>query len=241
MMNRNTLERIRSDFPFFEERHSGKPIIYLDSACMALKPVQVLNAMESYYKSFPGCAGRSAHIVAKRVEEEMAKARKSIGDFIGGRAQDIIFTRNTTEGINLLAHSLGLKRGDEVIISDKEHNSNLIPWLYARETIGIKVVPILSKEDNTFDLERFENSITGKTKFASFVFTSNMDGVTNPIKDISKICHDNNVIVHFDGAQAVPHKQISVRETGADFLTFSGHKMMGPTGMGVLWGREDRK
>jgi len=216
------VEDIRSDFPFFEERHSGKEFIYFDSACMALKPVQVIRAMQDYYYQYPGCAGRSAHRVAERVELGIEEARRRVGDFIGARDEEIVFTRNTTEGINLLVRSLGLKKGDEVIISDKEHNSNLVPWLYARESQGIKVSVVRTNKDNTFNLEGLQEIISDRTKFASFVYTSNMDGVSNPVKDISKICHENGVRVHFDAAQAVPHKPVSVKEVGGGFFDFFG-------------------
>ncbi|HLG23310.1 MAG TPA: cysteine desulfurase [Candidatus Nanoarchaeia archaeon] len=227
-------EKTRKDFPIL-----GKPIIYFDNACMSLKPVQVIDKINEYYNEYSACAGRSAHRFASRVEEEVDKSRNEVRKFINAnKVEEIIFTRNTTEGINLVANSIGLKDGDEVIISDKEHNSNLIPWLKMRKK-GIKLSIVNTKQDNTFDSEDFKSKISDKTKLVSVVFTSNIDGVTNPIKEISKIAHKNNALVLVDGAQAVPGSEVNVKELDVDFLSFSGHKMLGPTGTGVLYGKKD--
>ncbi len=228
------VEKVRRDFPILR-----KPIIYFDSACMALKPLQVIDSVKKYYEEYSACAGRSAHRLAKAVEHEVDTSRDILRGFIGAKHnEEIVFTRNTTEGINLVSNSLGLQKGDEVLISDKEHNSNLIPWLkLAQKGVIIKI--IYSDENNQFDLDKLKESLSDKTKLVSAVHTSNMDGVTNPVSDIIKIAHKNGSLVLLDGAQSVPHKQVDVRKLDADFLAFSGHKMCGPTGTGVLYGKRE--
>jgi len=224
-------EKLRKDFPVLQKG------IYFDSACMSLKPRQVLDKMNEYYAQYSACAGRSIHSWSRRTEDEVAKARDEVRKLINCGEQEVVFTRNTTEGINLVANSLGLKTGDEVILSDKEHNSNLIPWLKLRE-IGIKIITVPSNEDNTFNLKAFEKSFTGRTRLVSVVHASNLDGVSNPIKEIIKLAHNKGALCLVDGAQSVPHKEIDVRKLDADFFAFSGHKMLGPTGTGVLYGKK---
>ncbi|MBI2542542.1 cysteine desulfurase [Candidatus Woesearchaeota archaeon] len=225
--------KARKDFPVL-----SKDIIYFDNACMSLKPLQVIERINEYYKEYSACAGRSAHKLASRVENEVAKSREELRKIVNAKKQEeIIFTRNTTEGINLVANSIGLRKGDEVIISDKEHNSNLLPWLKLRKNgMIVKICP--GNSDGTFNLENFEKLISKKTKIVSVVFTSNVDGVTNPIKGICKIAHDNGSLVLADGAQAVPSHEVDVGGLDVDFLAFSGHKMLGPTGTGVLYGKK---
>ncbi len=227
-------EKYRKDFPIL-----SKDLIYFDNACMSLKPVQVIEKMNEYYKEYTACAGRSSHRLAAKVEDEVAVSRNELKNFVNAKHDsEIIFTRNTTESINLVANSIGLGEGDEVIISDKEHNSNLIPWLKLGKK-GIKVKVAQSNPDNTFNLENFSKCLTPKTKIVSVVHSSNIDGVTNPVKEIAKIAHKNKAALLVDGAQAAPHKDIDVRELDADFYAFSGHKMLGPTGTGVLYGKID--
>ena len=234
MIFKYNVEKIREDFPVL-----SKSIIYFDSACMSLKPKQVIDKINEYYNEYPGCAGRSSHKFASRVEEEVAKARNEVKNFINAKYDsEIIFTRNTTESLNLVANSFGLKQGDEVIISDKEHNSNLLPWLKLQEK-GIKVVVVESDQDNTFNLENFRNSFTSNTKLVSVVHVSNLDGVENPIKEIAQITHQNNALLLVDAAQSAPHKELDVRKLDVDFMAFSGHKMLGPTGTGVLYGKKE--
>ena len=169
----------------------------------------------------------------------MDTARLQVKTFIKAKhSSEIIFTRNTTEGINLVANAIGLQNGDEIIISDKEHNSNLLPWLRLKKK-GIQVKVIESNSDNTFNLKNFNDSFTRNTKIVSIVHASNLDGVAHPIEDIAKIAHKNKALLLVDGAQSIPHKEVNVRNLNVDFLAFSGHKMLGPTGTGVLYGKKE--
>lgn len=229
-------EKYRKDFPILERN-----IIYFDNACMSLKPKQVLDKMYGYYTKYTACGGRSSHTLAKEVETEIAKTRHTVKSFIHAKKdEEIVFTRNTTEGINLVANSFGLQKGDEVIISDKEHNSNLVPWLKMQKEKGIKLHIAESNPDNTFSLENFEEKFTKNTKLVSVVHVSNMDGVTNPLKQIAKITHEHDAALLVDGAQSVPSTEVNMQTLSADFFSFSGHKMLGPTGTGVLYGKKER-
>ncbi|MBW2999721.1 cysteine desulfurase [Candidatus Woesearchaeota archaeon] len=232
------VEKIRQDFPILAKKINNKPIVYMDSACMSLRPVQVINKINSYYNEFPACGGRSAHKFGKRLTEEIWKARKSIQKFFSSKKEsEIVFTKNTTEAINLVAHSLDLKNGDVVLATDKEHNSNLLPWLLMAKK-GIKHEAVLSKEDNTFDLEKFEQQMSKNVKLVPIVHTSNLDGTTIPAKEVIKIAHDYNALVLLDAAQSVPHKELNVKKLDVDFLACSGHKMLGPSGTGILYGKQ---
>jgi len=231
------LSKTREDFKILSGNSTSVPV-YLDSACMSLKPNQVVEAMNRYYFEYPACAGRSSHQLGNNVTKKVKEARALVAKFINAKSEkEIIFTRNTSEGINLLANSFVFKKGDVVLISDKEHNSNLVPWLVLKEKIGIELKVIPSKEDNTFDLEKFSEMVVG-ARLISIVHTSNLDGVTNPIKEIIEIAHKNNTLVSVDCAQSIAHQKIDVRKLDVDFIAFSGHKMLGPTGMGVFYGKE---
>jgi cysteine desulfurase/selenocysteine lyase len=232
------VKKIREDFPVLQRKISGKPIVYFDNACMTLKPRQVVQAMNEYYENYSACVGRSIHKLGNEASEKYENARKTIAKFIGAKNEkEIIFTRNTTEGINLLANSLSLKKGDVVLASDREHNSNLIPWQILVKNKGIERRIVKSKPDETFDIEGFKNMMNNNVKLVSIVHSSNLDGYTLPVKEIVDIAKDNKALVMLDAAQSVPHKEVNVRKLGVDFLVFSGHKMLGPTGTGVLYGR----
>jgi cysteine desulfurase/selenocysteine lyase len=232
------IDKIREDFPALKQKINGKPIIYWDNACMTLRPVQVIEAMNEYYYNFPACAGRSIHKFGNKVTEKYHEARESIAKFINAKkTEEIIFTRNTTEGINLLAHSLGLGKGDIVLTTDREHNSNLLPWQMLSKTAGIQHKIVFSKKDMTFDLEAFENTMNKNVKLVSVVHSSNLDGYTTPAEKIIKIAHDFGSLVMLDAAQSVPHKPVDVKNLDVDFIAFSGHKMLGPSGTGVLYGK----
>lgn len=232
------INNIRKDFPLFKESVGGKIPIYFDNACMSLKPSSVIKAMDEYYERYPACGGRSGHKMAETVTQKCQEARKVVAKFIGAKKDsEIIFTRNTTEGINLVARCLDLKKGDVVITSDKEHNSNLVPWQVLSRKNGIIHKIVYFKADNTFDLEEFEGMMSNDVKLVALGYTSNLDGVTIPAQKIIDIAHKFGALVLLDGAQTAPHQKINVSELDVDFLAFSGHKMLGPTGTGVLYGK----
>ena len=232
------IDKIRADFDILNKEDGKKPI-YLDSACMALKPKQVISAMDKYYADYPACAGRSSHKLGDEVTKKVKESRREVARFINASSEnEIIFTRNTTEGINLLANSFGFSKGDVVLISDKEHNSNLIPWLVLRDRVGIIVKVLHSKEDGRFDLEKFKEEVRG-VRLVSFVHTSNLDGTTIPAKEVVRIAHENNALVFLDCAQSIAHRKVDVKDLEIDFLAFSGHKMFGPTGTGVFYGKSE--
>jgi len=207
---------------------------------MTLKPRQVINAMNEYYSEYPVCGGRSIHKMAKKVDEKVAEVREKFQRFLGAsHPEEIIFTKNTTEGINLVANSLDFEKGDIVLTTDKEHNSNLVPWQIQAHKRGITHTIVYSKEDNTFDLERFEEIMNSNVKLVSMVHTSNLDGYTIPAEEIIKIAHDHNALVMLDGAQSAPHKQVNVKALDVDFFVLSVHKMLGPTGMGILYAKHE--
>lgn len=231
------VDKIREDFPVLRRMINNKPVIYFDSACMSLRPKQVIDAMDEYYEKYPACAGRSVHKFGNEVTEKYRQARETISKFIGAKKTgEIIFTKNTTEGINLLSHSLGLGKGDIVLTTDREHNSNLLPWQVLSKK-GVKHKIVYSNSDMSFDIESFEKSMDKNVKLVSMVHTSNLDGYTIPAEEIVKIAHDYGALVLLDGAQSVPHKPVNVKKLDADFLVFSGHKMLGPSGTGVLYGK----
>ena len=224
------IKKAREDFPILRD---GK-LVYFDNACMSLKPVQVVQAMERYYYEFPGCAGRSMHRIGKRTEEEYARARERTARFMNAKHGEIIFTKNTTESINLVSHSMKLGKNDTVLTTDKEHNSNLVPW----QRCGARHEVIRTNEDNTFSMDNLGKMLNKSVKLVSVVHTSNIDGVTNPAKEISKMAHDAGAKVLMDCAQSAPHKEMDAKRMGADFIAFSGHKMLGPS-IGVLYGRKE--
>ncbi|MFA6324771.1 MAG: cysteine desulfurase [Candidatus Paceibacterota bacterium] len=232
------LNKTREEFKILNKENSENPI-YFDSACMSLKPNQVVEAMNDYYYNFPACAGRSSHKLGDKVTEKIKETRDLIKKFINAKSEkEIIFTRNTTEGINLLSNGFSFQKGDVVLITDREHNSNLVPWLVLRDKIGIELRVLPSREDNTFDLEKYNEMVKG-VKLVSMVYTSNLDGVTIPAKEIIDIAHKNGALVFLDAAQTIPHRKIDVKDLDVDFLAFSGHKMLGPTGTGVFYGKEN--
>jgi len=231
-------EKIREDFPILKKQVNVKHIIYFDNACMTLRPLRVIDKISEYYREYPACGERSLHKLGRRVDEEVGMARETLRKFINAKNQrEIIFTRNTTEGINLVAHSFKLDEGDVVLGTDKEHNSNLLPW-QRLSSRGVKYDFVQPDGKGDFSLENFRSKLNKSVKLVAMVQTSNLDGTSIPAKEIIKLAHDNGSIVLLDAAQAVPHHDVDVRKLDVDFLAFSGHKMLGPSGTGVLYGKE---
>lgn len=238
MINQKFIEKIREDFPFFYNQ--VHPPIYFDNACTSLKPFSVIEAQKEYFEKFSACAERSSHALSEELTKRIEKARQKIAKFIGAkRPEEIIFTKNATEAINLIAFSFNFKEGDLVLTSDKEHNSNLLPWLFQVKKRKIRHRIIPSKPDNTFDFEKFEEILNQEKniRLLSIVQTSNLDGHTFPVKEIIKIAHQKGILVLLDSTQTVPHQPVNVKDLDTDFLVFSGHKMLGPPGIGVLYGK----
>ncbi|MFH0701037.1 MAG: aminotransferase class V-fold PLP-dependent enzyme [Candidatus Woesearchaeota archaeon] len=232
------LAGFRKDFPILERKIKNKPMIYFDNACMSLRPTPVIEKSNEYYYNFPGCAGRSNHLIAQEVHQAVEEARKTIADFFQADSpKSVIFTKNCTEGINLVANAIRFQPGEVVLTSDKEHNSNLIPWLKLKNEGKIKHDFIESTSENEFSLDHLRNKLrehTGKVKLVSVVFTSNLDGVTNPVKEIIEIAHKAGALVLLDCAQAAQHQEINMKKLGADFISVSAHKLCGPNGVGAL-------
>ena len=228
----------REDFPTL---CGDNPPAYLDNACMTLRPKTVIEAIRSYYEETPGCGGRSVHRYATEVSRKMVNCRTKLGKMFNARETgEMIFTKNATHSLNQVAKGLSWEKGDIVLTSDREHNSNLVPWLQLEQEKGIDHRVINSMPDNTFDLEAFETACAdagSKLKMVSLSHVGNLDGVAIPVKEAAKIAKDHGALVCIDGAQSTPHMKVDVQDLGIDFMAFSIHKMMGPSGMGGLWGR----
>lgn len=244
MISKPTLydvEKIRSDFPILQTKVHGKPLVYLDNAATSQKPITVITKAQEYYSSMNSNIHRGVHALSQVATEAYEMARIKIKNFINSLGKnEIIFTSGTTESINLVAQTYcraNFKEGDEVIISEMEHHSNIVPWqmICDEKNAKLKIIPINDEGEIIF--EEFERIITHRTKFISVVYVSNSLGTINPVKQIIKLAHQNNIPVLLDAAQAVHHIRIDVQELDCDFLAFSGHKIYGPTGIGVLYGK----
>jgi len=227
--------QVRSDFPALRSRNGRPPPSYLDSACMSLVPDPVLAAMAAYYRDFPGCAGRSLHRFSEEVERRYEASRRAFARFLGrGDPTGVVFLRNATEAINLVGEGLPWKPGDRVVISDREHNSNLIVWQRLAAERGIRIEVLTLPDDGGFDADALEARLAGGVRLVSLYHTSNLDGSSLPIREITERAHDRGALVLFDGCQAAPHRKLELDRIGVDFYAVSAHKMLGPTGTGVL-------
>ena len=237
------VNEIRKEFPILKQSVYEKPLIYLDNAATTQKPRCVIDAITEAYTNVNANVHRGVHFLSQKATEQYEEARATVRRFINARhAHEVIFTRGTTESINLVASSFGetfLTAGDEVIISTMEHHSNIVPWQLLAERKGIKLRIIPLTADARLDKEAYTALFNEKTRLVSITHTSNVMGVTNPVKEYIDIAHSHNVPILIDGAQSVPHKRVDVQELDADFLVFSGHKIYGPTGIGVLYGKEE--
>jgi cysteine desulfurase / selenocysteine lyase len=237
------IQALRRDFPILSRKVNGQPLIYFDNAATTQKPRQVIDAIVDYYNNHNGNVHRGVHTLSMEATELHEQARKRIAKFINAKSEsEIIFVRGTTEAINLVAHSLGcnnLGEGDEVLVSMMEHHSDIVPWELLSQCKGFKVKYANVHNDSTLDYEDFESKITKKTRICCLSHVSNVTGVINDVKRITKVAHDNGALMLVDGAQSVPHMTVDVQGIGMDFLAFSGHKMLGPTGIGVLYGKKE--
>tara|TARA_B100000676_G_scaffold3756_1_gene3439 strand:- start:502 stop:1623 length:1122 start_codon:yes stop_codon:yes gene_type:complete len=207
---------------------------------MTLRPRQVIDAVTEYYTDYPACGGRSVHKLSWQVTENFETARDSLRRFLGAeKPSEIVFTKNATEGMNIVASGLNLGKGDKVLTSDKEHNANVVPWHHLAKYKGIEYDVLPAKDNYYFDIELLKEKLTSDIKLFSFIHTSNLDGYTNPAKEIVEICHDKNVKVMIDAAQSVPHQDVNVVDLDVDFAAISAHKFCGPSGMGALYGKYD--
>ncbi|HYY26141.1 MAG TPA: cysteine desulfurase [Candidatus Udaeobacter sp.] len=237
------VELVRQDFPILAQKIHGKALVYLDNGATSQKPQTVIDAIERYYAAENSNIHRGVHYLSERATTAYEAAREKVRRFVNAkREQEIIFVRGTTEAINLVAQSYGrtfLKEGDEIIISAMEHHSNIVPWQMLCEQVRarLRVAPI--NHDGELVIDEYRRLLNDKTKFVSITHVSNALGTIAPIKEVVKLAHERGVPVLVDGAQAVPHLKVDVQEIGCDFYAFSGHKMFGPTGVGVLYGRSD--
>ncbi|MGA2605706.1 MAG: cysteine desulfurase [Verrucomicrobiia bacterium] len=235
------LEEIRDDFPVLRQKVHGKPLIYFDNAATSQKPRIVIEALNDYYERYNANVHRGIHALAERATREYERAREKVARFINAPSTDsVIFTRGTTEGINLVAYSwalTNLRKGDEILTTFMEHHSNTVPWYQACERTGAVIKRIELNPDGMLHLDDLDKLVTNRTKLVAVTQQSNVLGTINPVRQIADAAHKKGAVVLVDGAQSVPHMPVDVQAMDCDFFAFSGHKMCGPTGSGVLYGR----
>ena len=235
------VQAIRQDFPILSQQVNGKPLVYLDNGASAQKPDAVLDAMDHYYREMHSNVHRGAHTLGDRATAAFEGARETVRSFLNARStQEIIWTRGTTEAINLVAHSWGrsnLDDGDSVLLTHMEHHANIVPWQMVAERTGAKVVPIQITPQGELDMESFNNLLSDRTRVLAITHASNVLGTINPVAEMVSQAKTRGIITLLDGAQAVPHFQPDVQALDCDFYAFSSHKLFGPTGIGVLYGK----
>jgi len=236
------VERIRRDFPILAQEVNGKPLVYLDNGASAQKPTAVLDAMDRYYREMHSNVHRGAHTLGDRATAAFEGARETVRSFVNAPStREIIWTRGTTEAINLVANGLAprLNEGDEILVSHMEHHANIVPWQMVAERTGAKVVPVQVTPEGELDLDSFSSLLNERTRILAITHVSNVLGTVNPIASLIKQAKDQGVLTLIDGAQAVPHFKPDVQALDCDFYVFSSHKLFGPTGIGVLYGRAE--
>ncbi|MDG4962763.1 cysteine desulfurase [Lactococcus lactis] len=235
------LESIKKDFPVLNQIVNDEPLVYLDNAATTQKPLKVLAAIKDYYENDNANVHRGVHTLAERATEKYEAAREKVRQFINAKStKEVLFTRGTTTSINWVAQFAGqiLKKGDEIVISIMEHHSNIVPWQEVAKKTGA-ILKFVYLKDGQLDMDDLRKKITNQTKFVSIAHVSNVLGTINPVEEITKIAHEHGAYMVVDGAQSTPHMAIDLQKMDVDFFAFSGHKMMGPTGIGVLYGKEE--
>lgn len=231
---------MKADFPILSIAVNKKPLVYLDNAATTQKPAKVIDAIKEYYESYNSNVHRSIHTLSEKATLAHESAREKVARFIGAGSDEIVFTKGTTESMNLLAHSLcaNLTAGDEIVLTQMEHHANLVPWQQMAKKYGLKLKFIAITKDGRLDMDDARAQITAATKIVSVIHASNVLGTINPVKKIGMLAHAVGALFIVDGAQSVPHMPIDVKDIDCDFLAFSGHKMLGPMGIGVLFGKK---
>lgn len=237
------VDQIRRDFPILQKSFPNGPLVYFDNACTTLRPRPVIEAVREYYEEFPVCGDRSLHRLGREVTLRVDASRQRVAQFFrAAQPEDVVFTKNATEALNLVAFGLPWKRGDVVVTTDKEHSSNWLPWLRLAETHGVRHLIVPSHPDGRFDWSAFEATLRqagDRLRLVSVVHASNIDGVVTPVREIARAAHEQGARVLVDAAQSAPHHRVDVRALEVDYLAASTHKMLGPGGLGVLVGRRE--
>ncbi|HGA0508898.1 TPA: cysteine desulfurase SufS [Bacillus pacificus] len=237
------IHEIRKQFPILDQKVNGKQLVYFDSAATSQKPIQVIETLEHYYKEYNSNVHRGVHTLGTKATDAYEGAREKVRKFINAKSmEEIIFTRGTTTALNTVAASYGLenvKEGDEIVISYMEHHSNIIPWQQVAKKTGATLKYLPLQPDGTISIEDARQTITPNTKIVSIMYVSNVLGTINPVKEIGTIAHENGAIMVVDGAQSTPHMKVDVQDLNCDFYALSAHKMCGPTGIGVLYGKKE--
>ena len=235
--------KIREDFPILQREIYGRPLVYLDNAATTQKPLCVLDAMREEYLNVNANVHRGVHYLSQQATDLHEAARETVRAFINAKkTEEIVFTRGTTEAINLVAQTFcesQMQEGDEVVVTDMEHHSNIVPWQLQAKKRGIVVKHASIDDEGCLDISNLKSQFSNRTKLLSIAHVSNVLGTINPVKELVKLAHERGIPVLVDGAQSAPHMKIDVQDLDCDFFAFSGHKMYGPTGIGVLYGKEE--